>query len=315
MSTLVCEPSSCDLNLQPGPENIADNNLPNPTYLAQGQVNLGQTTIQYTGEFPEERVYDGWASIQPGFGGYKRTSRALRHAMAEAGIATITYGPARDDDYNLWTRLTNSQEAHTRTLEAIAEAIPDNQVIRRTMPGGQDIDFDQQLLVPHSMGGLAAAPYAEKHPSKVDAIINLGSAGYGSPTLAQLAQTVPGGIGRAIWNELIPGLRSAEISIRPINVARVVHYYARNPARTIGEMVACLKTDVRPSAQKLGEQGVKSAFIAFEHDCLIPPNNSIADNVEHYRVMPDSGHLAPQLKAQQVAQTVMASLRELHIAS
>jgi hypothetical protein len=79
-------------------------------------------------------------------------------------------------------------------------------------------------------------------------------------------------------------------------------------------MAACLTNDIRPKISKVGEFGVKTAFIAFEKDSLIPPNDQIADSVEVYDVIPGVRHSAPQFKAGQVADKIIDTVRELHAA-
>ncbi|HSX44793.1 MAG TPA: hypothetical protein VLF39_01615 [Candidatus Saccharimonadales bacterium] len=320
MSTLMAEPSLYrhpQLEIE-GVFDINQNEESQPR-LAHGQVDVGRVPISYTAGLPEQRIYDGWASFEPGFGGLKSTSRPLRNALSELGLITVTYGPARNDNDNPWTRLTRSQDTHIQTIEAIANDISKNPAIKRTAPDYKTIDFDRQVLIPHSMGGLAAVPYAEKqinndnHNTSIDAIISLSSAGYGSPSFKQIAHAIPLGVGRAIRDELVPGLKNTDIAINPTNLARIIHYYGRNPGRTIGEALSCLTQDVRPAVKRLGEQGVKTAFIAFENDILIPPNEQISDVVDLYHVMPDSGHSAPQFEPKRVANMIVDSLHQLEL--
>lgn len=279
-----------------------------------GTVEAAGIPVEYTIESaPDVVQYEGFGIIAPGFGGFKRTSRDLGHQLALAGITTARYTPVRRDDHCIWSRLSNSQQAHADTITAVAEDIAGDENARARLP---NIDFDRRILLPHSMGGLATTQHAREAPSgKTEAIINLASAGFGTPNLPQLAETVPKGLHKAIFQELIPFITSGKIDVTPLNFWRFVHYYGVNPARTVGEIYACLSTDVRPEVWALGKQGVRSAFIAFEHDSLIPPNEDLHDTVDYYEVMPDAGHMAPQLKAERVAKAISDAIDVLDIAA
>ncbi len=300
---------SRDIEHPPMPEGVFLPIEGNPFHVKHGLVEVSGQEIQYTGAYPEELKYDGVAITIPGFGGFKQTSRPLRTTLAQEGVATITYGPARDDDYNTADRLLNSQELHTKTVEAIIEDLRDNPYVRSEVPNGGKIDFDRIWLLPHSMGNLAAADFAEEHYSQVEAITSLAGVGHGSPTLKQFLNPlfIPKAA-LAIRHEVLPYLKSGLVDINAANAYRALHYYAKNPTRTIGEAIACLTTDLRPTYERLGELGVKTAFIAFEHDCLIPVNVQIAENVDQYREVRGTGHLAPMLKSARVVSHAIETL-------
>lgn len=299
--------------LDPGAEISASNDF--DTITVHGEVFVAGTAVEYTIESPPEEhlVYEGLAIIAPGFGGFKRTSRPLRHEMAMAGVVSVSYSPVRRDDHSIWSRLARSQQAHADTITAVASDIAKQGLDNTDVA---PVDVTRRVLLPHSMGGLATAQHAtDVTHGKTEAIINLAAAGFGSPTVPELLQTVPKNLHRAIFQELIPFIVSGKVDVTPQNFWRFLHYYGVNPARTVGEMYACLSTDVRPTIWQLGRQGVLSAFLAFEHDALIPPNENLVDTVDYYEVIPKSGHMAPQLKAKEVAKGVTDTLDVLDIAA
>lgn len=285
------------------------------TYIAHGTVPTANSLIEYNAEFPETLVYDGWALIGSGFGGLEQTYRPLLHALALEGFFAATFTPQRNDDHSLWEQLSDPQQLHVDTIEALASAVPQNPEVREILGPYRLPNFKRLLLLPHSMHGIPAARYAAMRPDTVDAILNLASVGYGSPTLGQLAITTPTGIIQALKHELIPYLTSGDIDISIANVLGFIHYFAKNPARTAGELISCLRTDIRPVAEQLDNRNVKNAFIAMQYDCLIPPNDNIADTVDLYHVLPGTGHLSPQVKAAKVARAAKATLQQLHLAA
>ncbi len=299
--------------LDPGAEISASNEF--ETTTTHGEVVVAGTTVEYTIESPPEDhiVYEGLAIIAPGFGGFKRTSRPLRHEMALAGVVSVSYSPVRRDDHSLWSRLARSQQAHADTITAVASDIADQDFSDTDVP---PVDVTRRVLLPHSMGGLATAQHASDTPhGTTEAIINLAAAGFGSPTIPELLETIPKNLHHAVFKELIPFVMSGKVDVTPQNFWRFLHYYGVNPTRTIGEIYACLSTDVRPTVWQLGRQGVLSAFLAFEHDALIPPHDNLGDTVDYYEVMPGAGHMAPQLKAKEVAQGVVDTMEVLDIAA
>jgi pimeloyl-ACP methyl ester carboxylesterase len=283
------------------------------TVRAHGIVEAAGDSVIYTVEAPESPKYEGVGVIVPGFGGFKRTSRDLRHELALEGLTTVSFTPVRHDRQPVWTRLADSQSAHVETLGAVLADLPINKDVMVQLPRQ---DWRRHVLLPHSMGNLAAARYAEVDSgAQTEGIVSLAGVGLGSPSVLQLLETVPKGLPRALATELLPFLLARKVEITPRNVWRIIHYYASNPARTAGEMYACLSTDIRPTIHQLGAKGVTSAFISFEHDALIPPNPYIGNVVDYYTEMPDAGHMAPQLKAQRVARTIIGTLDALELAA
>jgi hypothetical protein len=274
-----------------------------PEHLITGIVEVGGTTLQWTVQLPEEIRYPGIARIVNGFGGYKATSRVLRKALAQEGFVTCTEEPVRANDATSWDDLTDPQAAHVQTHRAVHDAIFDHPEFKES-PHAKDIAKEATLWLPHSMGGLSVARLVDEKPDETVGIINLMAAGYGSPNILQLARTLPKGIPGGIKKELIPYLRSGHINPDLDNFVRITQYYARNPFRTAGEAWSCIREDVRPRAERIRNAGIRIGYLAAEFDCLVPPDDSIADHVDTYREIKGMGHLGPQLKPNDITRNV-----------
>jgi pimeloyl-ACP methyl ester carboxylesterase len=286
-----------------------------PTVCVTGGVDIAGDSIPYTFECPEDRVYDGWIIIEPGFGGIKPSSRRLRHELAVLGIAAASYGPSRTGAEGLFDTFKNPQLLHERSVGAIIDDIASNPKIVHEIPRVKSLNLHRVTHLPHSMGGHAAIRHAETHVTQTDALVSLATVGHGSPTIFGLLENLPLGIVRGLRHELIPYLGSGDIPLHPASIARIIHYFLRNPVRTSAEMISCLTDDLRPAVYNLGQLGVKTSYISFEHDCLIPPDESVGDVVTTYRMLRGLGHMAPQVEAKRVAREAADTLHDLHLAA
>lgn len=284
--------------------------LPKPQYdfsrtdafLVHGAVKAGSDTIRWSAQFPQQLRYDGIAMVLPGYGGIKQTSRGLREAMVEQGVPTVTYEPARRHHGPWWRGFLHPQQLHVQAIEAITDDLRANPVIRRSMPNGSVIDVGRQVLLPHSMGGLAAAYYAERHPDTVEHIVNLAAVGYGHPTVHDIVR-IPLGLAASVRHEFVRGVMNGNLECSVRNLRDIIRYYVRLQA--VFEAMSCLREDIRPTISRLKDRGKKVGYIAFAHDILVPPHPEVADGLDHHEVLPGSGHLAPQIKARRVAAAIL----------
>lgn len=259
--------------------------------------------VNMTTEVPFSPTTDQVAYIIPGFGGIKASSDPLRSELARLGVTTVSYSPARKG-VTFLSDLLRSQDLHVDTINGITKRLADSSA-RYSKHTEQRFAFDpyKQLMVPHSMGGLAAANYAAQNPDNISAIVNLAAAGYGSPKLGALASDVPAGIIGGIWHELRPFARTQSADQAKQLLKTVLHYYASNPSRTIGEMYSCLSTDVRPQIAQLGN---RVAYLAFKYDILIPPSEeAVSGAVNMYHEFENMGHLGPQVKPNPIARKII----------
>lgn len=271
--------------------------------MAHGRVVAGQDIVDWTAEFPENPVYDGLAMIVPGYLGVKQSSRSPRHALYENDIACVSYSPARVGEKVWYDGYDDPQAVHAETLLAIAYDLrARRQDIIRQAPYAEQIDFDRKLLVPHSMGGLAAPRYALMEPGAVDAIHGLATVGFGHPTLPELAIDIPKGVAGSIRHELLPALLGGHIEINLRNARDVNRYYSR--LRFIFEGLSCLNHRTEGEVARLDELGISYHYLGFGRDILVRPTNDIADHVASLTVMDKYGHLAPQVKADKVAKHI-----------
>ncbi len=276
---------------------------PSEKYLLTDSVEIGGAILKWTIQFPEELRYPGIFRIVNGFGGYKATSRGLRNALSSLGYAACTEEPVRIKDRPSIDDLLDPQAAHVSTHREVGRALRSDSRFKK-MPNAKELDLDRSIWLPHSMGGLSVARLVDEEPNEAEGIVNLMAAGYGSPTLLQIAKTLPRGIPAGIANELIPYLKSGSINPDIENLLCITGYYFKNPLRTAGEAWSCLHEDVRDRAQRLQKTGILLGYLAGEHDCLVPPDESVARYVDYYKVIKGMGHLGPQLKSYEIASNV-----------
>lgn len=276
---------------------------PPEKHLITDRVEIGGAILKWTIQFPEELRYPGIIRIVNGFGGFKATSRGLREALVSLGYTACTEEPVRIKDVPSIDDLLDPQAAHVSTHREVGRALRSNPSFKK-MPNAKELDLDRTIWLPHSMGGLSVARFADEKPDEAEAIINLMAAGYGSPTFYQIAKTLPRGIPAGIANELIPYLQSGYIDPDIENLRCIIGYYLKNPLRTAGEAWSCLHEDVRDRAKRLQKSGILLGYLAGEHDCLVPPDVSVAAYVDYHKVIKGMGHLGPQLKPNVVAANV-----------
>lgn len=251
-----------------------------------GQVRVLGCNVEFTRESPLDQLIEEKVLIVPGFGGFKRTSRGLRGAFAEAGYDATSYSPVRRDRQSRRDQLVYPQQVHVETIRMLSQEILE--------------EPDEKLtLVAHSMGGLAAVGYAKNHPDKVNNLLLVGSAGFHSPRLLQLASSLPRGLAGSLRHEFIPMIRQKAVDATPLNAWRAAYHYLANPTRTAGEAISCISQDVRDDVRELSEQGVRTIFLGLEYDMLVPvPDTAVCDESA---ILPRAGHIAPQVKADRIA--------------
>lgn len=266
--------------------------VPEPT-LEHGLVTVDGAEVEYTREFLEETT-ETLAIIVPGFGGFKRTSRNLRGALASQREDVASYDPVRREALSNRDRLFRPQATHKETVRLIHNDIYPSK---------------KAVLFAHSMGGLSATEYAHENPDRVSAIVFLGAAGFGSPTLSQLARTRPSSLVGMISQEIVPFVMNGGIDASPRNIMRFIGYYASNPVRTTGEALSCLHHDMRDKVHDLGRLGVSTVYLQFEHDFFVPEAD--ASSCDVHDILPGTGHMAPLAKPGRVAQWYRSHKNEI----
>lgn len=262
-----------------------------PTVKIHGSVKVdgAKAAVPWTAEFPEQLTYDGLTLLIPGFGGIKRSSRDERHANAESGRAAISYDPARISS-NFFESITNSQDLHTRTAEGIIFAVQDAISNNRSIPNRSQLNADRVVASVHSMGGYPGTELALRHPAMIESVIYKGAAGFWPLSVRdmrplQLLQSV---------NKYIA---SGRIELSVHNLYRIIHYYARDPSRTLGEAGTCMTLNISDRVASLADHGVSTGYLAFENDELVPTAKArlkTQGKVGKFAVLAGVGHLAPQ---------------------
>lgn len=244
--------------------------------------------------------------IVPGFGGVKRLSRELRDDLAgQENSAALSYEPARHGGYA--RDLLDSQKLHFDTLTAILQDLPDNEQLLDT-PNGDKLDFKRVVLLPQSMGGLAATKRALKYPDETEQVIYMGSIGLEEPRVmfgfvGRLLEST----GRDTASKFVHGKLIPDAS-RLKTAYQVGSYYLRNPVRTAGEIGSCFAADIRRPVQLLPDLGVKTGALYFGEDKLVPPTLEVMEAASHIvqicELIEDFGHLAPQRQSAETAATL-----------
>lgn len=282
--------------------------------LVHRTVSLGELTTRYTFEparKPSPLAGGEIAVITPGFGGMKFTSRALRRALADEGVPAVSYEPLRGDDRSLTERLADPQRLHEETLSAVIEDL--DQVAGIRFMSGDGPEKHKVILLPHSMGGLAATRYALGREETVDSVLFLQSVGFGSPNLPQLVRNMPRRMFGSLQREFLPFLTSGHIDLKAKYAFGILDYYLANPARTIGEIRSCLTDDLDEMVLALGASGINTAYAHAEHDILVTANRERTSGVVHlFEEVKGIGHLGPQSKPDRVARWAVATETELH---
>lgn len=298
ISQEVCPPYTDEL--------IVDFAAPtDPTHLIHGFAETNDHQVGWSLELPDQPTYPGLLVKIPGFGGIQSTSRNFSREAALAGYATVTYEPPRHNDVDLWSTAHDPHTTHTDTLTAIDASLAKNPEAVSAL-AERGLDLHRKILTPHSMGGIPAVHYANRGDSQVDAIVNMAAAGYGHPTIGEIARHFPINIPNSVMRELLPGFRDGSIELSMTNLKAIVNYYVR--ARALMEMVSCLREDIRPQAERVRTAGTYIGYIAFGRDILVRPTPDVSEHVDDYVVMPKYGHIAPMVRAKQVVEEV----RRLH---
>ncbi len=262
-----------------------------PTLKLHGSVRVdgAREEVPWTAEFPEEITYNGLTLLIPGFGGIKRSSRDERHANATTGRPTASYDPARISG-SVIENLTNSQDLHTRTAEAVMFAVQDEISSNRTIPNRPQLDGRRVIASVHSMGGFAGTALGLKHPGLVESVIYKGAAGFWPLSILDMQ---PLRLAQAVNRYVTSGRIEPNIH----NLYRIVRYYGRDLSRTTGEAVTCLTTDITEQIAELADHGVTSAYLAYELDELVSAEiarEKTKGLVGRFSVLGGIGHLGPQ---------------------
>lgn len=296
MSTAMIQP---EIGAQPEPmlEAVHD---PGQIFKFAGEVTIGRSPVSWQAAVPENRIYDGWGMIVPGFSGVGCSSEAPGTGHVNEGMPTVVFNPARKSQKSFMEDLADGQAIHVATIKAVFAAVKEIEpTIKRTIPDSNNLDSGRQVLVPHSMGGLAATRYALGETGSTEAILHKASCGFGHPTLAELAMDVPKGALAGLIYELVPSLSRGDIKLTMANARQFIEYFRH--LQVLAEAVSCLTDNSRGGTQQLMEAGVYVDYEAYQHDVLVRPDPGIAQFVHGHRIMPRAGHLAPIRKARHVA--------------
>lgn len=269
-----------------------------PTTFIHGEVNVGRSQSKFTLEIPSDPAYDGIAIWTPGYLGIKQSSSEPRKEVAASNIAVLSYSPVRRGR-NIWEDCSDPQKAHAETIQAIDVQLQDLRPRIDRLTGGKKIDVNKKLLLAHSMGLLAASRYAKMESGKIDMVMGLGGVGLGHPLPSEIGIDLVKGLPALVKYELIPALKERHIKVNLRNLRDFVDYYSH--LRIMFEGLSCLQDDIREDMSGLKDRGISSAYLGFQYDVLVRPDQQIGDHVDAFQIMKNAGHLAPIIKAKKVA--------------
>jgi pimeloyl-ACP methyl ester carboxylesterase len=292
---------------QNSPDPLSKECLLYPQYgplLAHGSIDIEHETVYWTAIFSENKLaIDGLSVFLSGFGAPKHTSTPFASELAVMGYPNITFTPPRRNARSRWQRTTDPQSFHAEAITAVTNSFRKQTTLRKSLPHGDTLDLDNELLITHSMGGLSASRYAQTS-TRVQDIIHISAVGFGSPTLRDIMTSVPLGLKDTLVKEIVPGVRNKHVEISTKYILEMLRHCAVSPGQTIDEALSCVLEDVRPRHQELRKRGIKIGYLAAQYDTVVRPKANIARHVDTYHVMPGLGHIAPQCKPNRVANAV-----------
>jgi len=271
------------------------------TVLFSGKVAVGSDVVDWKLELPEHLRYPGVVGISPGYLAIENTSRPLREALAQQGVATFSYDPARKDSW--WLSMCDPQALHAATQEAIFADLKERTDIKNG-PNGDRLDLERRILLAHSMGGFAATMFAKMQPGTIEFIYGCATTGFGHPTIPELTHDIPLGMISGIKHELLPTLFSGNISVNIKTAKEFINYYRH--MRVVFEGLSCVFQDTREDVALLSDLGIDYHYEAYEHDILVRADESVADHVKSHKIIPKAGHLHPQKRPERVAERIIA---------
>lgn len=253
---------------------------------------FAHTRIHYTIKFPRdsELVDNIPVILGAGLGAPEMAYDKLSSAIALTGRMAIIYTPPRTQSgaraympHDLLHPLDLQSKAIWGVMKAAKEKI----------------EVDQFHIVGHSTGGQTGSTAALHHPESVRSLILVGSAGLDGHKLPNMGPRAF----RFVRHELVPAIIK-----EPTLAIRALLHNARSPGRLMREAVAVSNCDTRANIQALRQLHIPVAALQLPDDSFFPLEKqaATAQIVDDYRSISDprANHLAPQLKAQEVAEMI-----------
>lgn len=286
-----------------------------PFHTTEGWAVARGVPVHWTAAFPEEPIFDGMWHFMNGFMAKEETSKAFLHAAASAGFATAIVDPIRNDNGNIFVRARDPQKAHAEAHQAAINDIRTDRKVKSKMPHGNRLDLARKVLLPHSMSGLTAPRLAEAVPGMVEGIVNLQAVGYSKISVRQIGRNMLTGMFGSVVHEFYPAIRDGNLKMSWDMARAEAQYVASDFSRTICEGNSCLTQSVTNRVARLMlERNIWVAYLAAKYDLLVPPDPSIEEHVDLYRVISNAGHMVPQTKPEKLVREIAAVQEELQAA-
>lgn len=283
-----------------------------PTRLLRGREKIGDATVNFTLEIPEEITDDIPLGIAPGYMGSEWAYTSLRNYLARNGKPAFTYELPRRQGVRGSTDLSHLLHPQKLPCEALWGTM--RNIKRNDSLGFRTDKFD---LAGHSRGGETIAKVAQLKHESVRTIILDAAAGLESHNTIMML----GRIGPFFTKEVLPSIVRGEFKNPPhIAALGVARYILQSPRRTLMEGIAVSNADITDLLVEARQNNIKIAMYGYNSDPLISIHRSIAKSgglVDAILVNNEArrGHLGPQLKSEVVGQDYFKLLQQVHEAT
>lgn len=290
---------------QPQLEAVFD---PGQIYLSNGSLQVGRNLIEWELAVPENLSQPKAAGFVPGYLGIFGSSLRPALAAAHEGIPTFRYTPGRKGK-SRWEDARHPQRLHVHTLEQLTDHLATTE-LERDIPNISEVEFDEWILLAHSMGLITALLFAKKHPELVKAVMGYAGCGLGHPRLLQVGPSALKGALPGIHHEIRPSLSEGDIELTRDNAEDMIEYAAPLP-RLVAEGLSCTFLDLRHVARDVQKANVPVGQQVYEFDSLIPPDPRMAQYVSYFEILRGAGHMAPLRKSAYVARRMANFIHSL----
>lgn len=229
--------------------------------------------------------------IVPGYGGVKPAYRRQREALVQHGRRVVTVRPIRDlgptGALDL-RHVLSPARLHSQTVYGIAKDVE-----RR---------YEEPIvdLFGHSLGGLIAVKFAQKHPHRVRSVTLVSSAGVEDHNTLTMLLRVP----KIVRHEVLSQIPTFRTDNEAKMLLEGLHYFLANPSRTGAEALVAANCNIKKIVKELEcEHGIPVSFIQpyddnfFNHDRSVRAAKQLNDRV--FSV--EGNHFAPQQVPEAVA--------------
>lgn len=280
-----------------------------PAQQIHGKVAVYGAVTEYTAEIPHNLESTEVVAWVNGFGAFKKTMRGISRETAKLGYANVRFKPIRRSGRTNAEKWQDATQVHVDALDAVVEDLASNPMLR-DVEHGDELNFGDLTLAPHSYGGKTSKRYALAHPDTVGKIVSIETVGEEDPKLLRFLGRLP----VFMRTELVPFVAHHGPDFSPWDLQKALDYMFSDPMQTIGEMKACFLADDRLDYYQLRANNTSTALLTGTHDTLIPAGPieaAAADMVDYYERV-EGNHLGPQQHPDRFAEAVVRAIHSLN---